>query len=113
VAVRVDDLGRLREDPSDWHLWEASDGTLRPRIRLPWERALHDVNGVPHLRPEVALLHNAHLDRPKDRDGLAAARLDPGGRAWLAGALTQVGYREWADLVRAGAVQAGAVQSGG
>src|SRR5262249_58303401 len=61
------------------------------RIRVPWERALHTINGIPYLRPEIALLHKAHLDRPKDRADLAAARLDPGARAWLAGALTQVG----------------------
>ena len=71
------------------------------RIRVPWERALHTVNGIPYLRPEIALLHKAHLDRPKDREDLAAARLDPGARAWLADALKQVGNHTLANLVRA------------
>jgi len=72
------------------------------RIRVPWERALHTVDGIPYLRPEIVLLHKAHLDRPKDRADLAAARLDPGARAWLADALTQTGNHSWATLVRTG-----------
>jgi aminoglycoside-2''-adenylyltransferase len=82
------------------------------RIRVPWERALHTVNGIPYLRPEIALLHKAHLDRPKDRADLAAAQLDPSARAWLSDALTQVGNHTWADLVRAGTGQAGAARPG-
>ena len=143
VAVSAGDVEELRRDLSDWHLWEANSGTLRPllpgdtltegceqlwarrnaqcawqldlvldrgtdewtfkrdaRVRVPWERALHTVDGIRYLRPEIALLHKAHLDRPKDRADLAAARLDPGARAWLADALTQTGNRSWADLVR-------------
>ena len=144
VAVRIKDLGDLRKDLSDWHLWEANSGTLRPllpgdhltegceqlwarrdaqhpwrldlvldrssedgwvfkrdaRIRVPWERALHAINGIPYLRPEIALLHKAHLDRPKDRADLAAARLDPDARAWLADTLEQLGHHTWAHLAR-------------
>jgi hypothetical protein len=70
------------------------------RIRLPWPQAVHSVSGVPYLRPEIALLHKAHLDRPKDRADLAAARLDPDGRAWLAQSLDMTGQQEWAQLVR-------------
>jgi hypothetical protein len=69
------------------------------RVHLPWERALHTVNGVPYLRPEVALLHKAHLDRPKDRDDLAAARLDPDARAWLARTLDTLGHHSWVQLL--------------
>lgn len=69
-------------------------------IRLPWERALHSVDGVPHLRPELALLHKAHLDRPKDRADLQAAVLDPAARAWLADTLDHLGYAEWSELAR-------------
>jgi hypothetical protein len=69
-------------------------------IRLPWERALHSVDGVPHLRPELALLHKAHLDRPKDRADLQAAVLDPRARAWLADTLDHLGYAEWSELAR-------------
>jgi hypothetical protein len=46
-----------------------------------------------------------HLDRPKDRADLAAARLDPDARAWLAGTLEQLGHHAWAHLVKAGASQ--------
>ena len=72
------------------------------RVHLPWPRALHEVDGVPHLRPELALLHKAHLDRPKDRADLAAARLDPAARAWLADTLDLLGHRGWAAAARAG-----------
>lgn len=75
------------------------------RVRVPWERALHTVDGIRYLRPEIALLHKAHLDRPKDRADLAAARLDPGARAWLADTLALVGRETWANLARAGAGQ--------
>jgi hypothetical protein len=71
------------------------------RIRVPWQRALHTVNGIPYLRPELALLHKAHLDRPKDKADLAVARLDPGARAWLAQTLEQLGHRSWAKATRA------------
>jgi hypothetical protein len=69
-------------------------------IRLPWRRALHTVGGIGYLRPEVALLYKARLDRPKDRADLLAARLDPAGRAWLAGTLERLGYDAWARLAR-------------
>lgn len=72
------------------------------RVRLPWPQALHEVDGVPHLRPEVALLHKAHLDRPKDRADLAAARLTPDARAWLAGTLDLLGQHDWATAARDG-----------
>ena len=63
---------------------------------MPWDRALYTVDGVPYLRPELALLHKAHLDRPQDRADLAAARLEPGARAWLAQTLDRLGYHAWA-----------------
>jgi hypothetical protein len=75
---------------------------LDPRIRVPWQEALHTVDGIPHLRPELALLHKAHLDRPKDRADLAAARLGPGARAWLTRALEQLGQHAWAEAARSG-----------
>ena len=146
VAVGLSDFDELRIDLSDWHLWEANSGTLRPllrgdqltegceqlwarrdaqqpwqldllldrstdewtykrdaRIRVSWERALHNVNGVPYLRAEIALLHKAHLDRPKDRADLAEAKLDPDARAWLVNTLEQLGYRSWAHQTRTGA----------
>lgn len=66
-------------------------------VRLPWERALHTVNDLPYLRPEVALLHKARHDRPKDRDDLAAAVLTPSARDWLAAILDRLGHSTWAD----------------
>jgi hypothetical protein len=69
------------------------------RIRVPWERALHSVQGISYLRPEIALLHKAHLDRPKDREDLAVAQLDADGRAWLAQTLEQLGRHSWAQQV--------------
>ena len=65
-----------------------------------WDRALHTADGVPYLRPELALLHKAHLDRPKDRADLAVARLDSDARAWLVATLSQLGHLSWADLAR-------------
>jgi hypothetical protein len=72
-----------------------------PRIRRPWPQAVHTVGGVPYLRPEIALLYKARLDRPKDRADLAAARLDPAARQWLATACEQLGDHTWAGLARA------------
>lgn len=69
------------------------------RVRLPWHRALHTVGGVTYLRPEIALLHKAHLDRPKDRDDLAAAVLDSVGRAWLVETLRLLGHHDWVAAV--------------
>lgn len=69
-------------------------------VRLPWERALHTVDGVTYLRPEVALLHKAHLDRPKDRTDLAEAVLTAQARAWLAATLDGLGHHTWARDTR-------------
>jgi hypothetical protein len=149
VAVDVRGLDALRAHLSDWHLWEAHEGTLRPllppdtmakgreqlwmrrdstqpwrldilldrsadycpdqwvfkkdqRVRVPWDRALQVIDGISYLRPELALLHKAHLDRPKDQADLAAARLRPEARAWLADTLDQVGRHHWAELARRG-----------
>jgi hypothetical protein len=73
-----------------------------PRVRLPWQRAVHSAGGVEYLRPELALLFKAKNDRPKDRADLLAARLDQSGRAWLADTLDQQGHDEWARLTRSG-----------
>jgi hypothetical protein len=70
-------------------------------VRLSWEEALHVVDGLPYLRPEVALLHKAHLDRPKDRADLLAAALTAQGREWLIETLTVLGHFRWAEAARA------------
>jgi hypothetical protein len=69
-------------------------------VRLPWDRAVHVVDGISYLRPEVAMLHKARLDRPKDRADLAAAVLDSAGRAWLTAILERLGHGDWARRVR-------------
>jgi hypothetical protein len=61
-------------------------------VRVPWDRALHQLGGVTYLRPELALLFKAGQDREKDREDLAAARLTPEGRRWLAAILERLGY---------------------
>ena len=63
-----------------------------PRVRRPLSQVGVVVEGIPHLRPEVVLLHKAPLDRAKDRDDLAATlpHLDPAAVAWLDDALTVV-----------------------
>lgn len=43
-----------------------------------------------------------HLDRPKDRADLAAARLTPDAREWLAGTLDLLGHHDWAAAARDG-----------
>jgi hypothetical protein len=70
------------------------------RVRVPWERVLQTVDGISYLRPEIALLHKAHLDRAKDREDLAAAQLDAGARDWLVRTLEMLGHHSWAQLVR-------------
>jgi hypothetical protein len=69
-------------------------------VRVPWDRALHQLGGVTYLRPELALLFKAGQDREKDREDLAAARLTPEGRRWLAATLERLGYTTWAELTR-------------
>lgn len=86
----------IQLDPSDQEWVFKRDTSLR----LPWPRAQQTVDGVRYLRPEMALLYKARLDRPKDRADLAAAALDADARAWLAGNLERLGHHEWALLAR-------------
>jgi hypothetical protein len=46
-------------------------------------------DGIPYLRPEIALFYKARHRRPKDEGDFdrALPRLDPAGRRWLADAL--------------------------
>lgn len=60
------------------------------RVRLPLARALaHTPAGLPALAPEVALLYKAKAPRAADEAdfALAAPRLSPDAREWLAAAL--------------------------
>ena len=67
-------------------------------VRVPWDRALYQLGRVTYLRPELALLFKAGQDREKDREDLAAARLTPEGREWLAVTLERLGNARWAEL---------------
>ena len=84
----------LQLDASDQEWVFKRDAT----IRVPWPRAVQAIDGVRYLRPEIALLYKARLDRPKDRADLAAAALDAGARSWLAANLERLGHHEWARL---------------
>jgi hypothetical protein len=88
----------IQLDPSDQEWVFKRDST----IRLPRPRAQQTDGGVRYLRPQIALLYKARLDRPKDRADLAAAALDADARAWLAGNLERLGHHEWAHLARGG-----------
>jgi hypothetical protein len=83
-------------DPSDQD-WVFKRDTA---IRVPWPHAVQTIDGVRYLRPEIALLYKARLDRPKDRADLAAAVLGADARAWLAASLERLGHHEWAHLAR-------------
>jgi hypothetical protein len=107
MTVRCEQLWLRRDARQPWRLDLQVDRSgdewvfkRDARVRVPWPRAVHTVDGVAYLRPELALLHKAHLDRPKDRADLAAARLDPDGRAWLVGTLEMLGHHSWARLAR-------------
>ena len=86
----------LQRDEDEWVFKKDA------RVHLPWDRALHVVDGIAYLRPEVALLHKAHLDRAKDRADLAAAVLSPSARAWLVENLALLGHDDWASTAAQG-----------
>lgn len=69
-----------------------------PQVQVEWDRAVLVSDGVPYLRPALALLHKAHLDRQKDRDDLTCAILDTEDRQWLVRTLQRLGYHSWAQL---------------
>jgi len=64
VAVRIKDLGDLRSHLSDWHLWEANSGTLRPL--LPGD---HLTEGCEQLWARRDAQHPWRLDLVLDRSG--------------------------------------------
>ncbi|MGC4191331.1 MAG: hypothetical protein QM589_09210 [Thermomicrobiales bacterium] len=64
-----------------------------PRIRMPYaELILRTPEGIPYLRPEVALLFKAKARFPKNEDDFAAVllHLSPAARRWLREALAMV-----------------------
>jgi hypothetical protein len=93
---QLDLLLDCRSDDANWVFKRDAS------VRLPWAQAVHDVAGITYLRPEVALLHKAHLNRPKDRADLAAAVLSPDAREWLAATLGRLGHEAWATAAGRG-----------
>jgi hypothetical protein len=98
-----------RDARSPWRLEFLVDRASTPEewvfkrdhsVRVPWNQALHQFGGVTYLKPELALLFKAGQDREKDREDLAAARLTPEVREWLAVTLERLGYATWAELTR-------------
>lgn len=76
---------------------------LDPSVTIEWGDAIVvGPSGVPYLRSMLALLHKAHLDRPKDRADLAAAVLSEQDRGWLVHTLHRLGFVEWSRLAAAG-----------
>jgi hypothetical protein len=59
------------------------------RVSLPLEAVGATSDGIPHLRPEVVLLHKAHRVRPKDEQDFSSLLplLDASARSWLDDAL--------------------------
>ena len=75
--------------------WEGDTWVFRrdPRIRLPREQVIARTDdGIPHARPEIALLYKAKSARPKDDADLAAALplLGAVQREWLAQSIALV-----------------------
>jgi hypothetical protein len=93
-------LADLLLTPTDGGRWVYKrDG----RISLPLDDVGTTTDGVPHLRPEVVLLHKAHRVRPKDEEDFAALvpLLDARARAWLAEALAVAhGDHPWRTRLR-------------
>ncbi|MDN3310224.1 hypothetical protein QWJ90_04720 [Microbacterium oryzae] len=74
-----------------------------PRLQLPWDSAVLDMDGIPTGAPEVQLLWKALRPRPEDDiDKDAVAPLLPlGARAWWEKALLSIHpHSSWAIQVR-------------
>jgi aminoglycoside-2''-adenylyltransferase len=74
-----------------------------PRIRVPGDAlVLRTGDGIPFIRPEIALLFKAKTPRPKDESDFKAVLplLAQESRAWLAGSLALVhpGHRWLTEL---------------
>lgn len=77
-------------EPHEGDIWIARRD---PRIQMPYaELILHTADGIPYLRPEVALLFKAKSLIPKNEDDFAAALpyLSVESRAWLGDAIALV-----------------------
>jgi hypothetical protein len=77
-----------------------------PRIRIPGsELVARTSDGIPYVRPDVALLFKSRQTRPKDEKDFAAVLplLDEERRAWLADTLALVDpEHRWLDALAPG-----------
>lgn len=102
----------VRDDArSVWVLQvNAEDGAPRawvykrdPRLTLPWDRAVLDLDGVPTGAPEVQLVWKALRPRPEDdvdKDAVVA-ELDDEARAWYERAILTIHpHSSWSIHVR-------------
>ncbi|MGC4107285.1 MAG: hypothetical protein QM753_13260 [Thermomicrobiales bacterium] len=90
----------VMREPHDGDTWIARRD---PAIRMPYANLiLRTADGIPYLRPEVALLFKAKAARPKDGDDCAAVlpHLSRDARQWLRDALARVhpGHA-WLEIV--------------
>ncbi|MFD5214250.1 nucleotidyltransferase domain-containing protein [Microbacterium sp. NPDC058345] len=74
-----------------------------PRLQLSWERAVHDVDGIPTGAPEVQLVWKALRPRPEDdidKDAVLSA-LSAEARAWFERAILSIHpHSSWSIHVR-------------
>ncbi|MGV8880817.1 MAG: hypothetical protein ACOH19_01570 [Rhodoglobus sp.] len=74
-----------------------------PRLQLPWDRAVLDIDGIPTGAPEVQLVWKALRPRPEDdadRDAVVAELSDE-ARAWYERAILTVHpHSSWSIRVR-------------
>ncbi len=88
----------------------AEDGTDRawvykrdPRLRLPWERAVLEIDGIPTGAPEVQLVWKALRPRPQDdadKDAVVPQLSDEARAWWEKAILTIHPHSSWAIHVR-------------
>ncbi|WP_435747294.1 hypothetical protein [Microbacterium sp. PMB16] len=74
-----------------------------PRLQLPWERAVLDIDGIPTGAPEMQLVWKALRPRPEDdvdKDAVVAALSDD-ARAWYERAILTIHpHSSWSIHVR-------------
>lgn len=103
---------RIHDDATGaWVLQiNVEDGTDRvwvyrrdPRLQLPWDRAVIDVDGIPTGAPEVQLVWKALRPRPEDdadKDAVLAELSDEARAWWEHAILTIHPHSSWSIHVR-------------
>lgn len=102
----------VRDDAKDtWVLQvNVEDGAPRawvykrdPRLQLPWDRAVLDIDGIPTGAPEVQLIWKALRPRPEDdadKDAVVAELTDE-ARTWYEKAILSIHpHSNWSIHVR-------------